>query len=82
MPQTPADEALTAAQIEAEQGWSRYTVSAYLARSRAHRDAGDPQRGDMPEPDEYDRGRPMWRRSTLETWMRNRPYATRKRKGA
>lgn len=27
-------------------------------------------RGDMPEPDEIRRGRPRWRKSTLDQWIR------------
>lgn len=54
-------------------GVNRDTIRVYLARATRHRRAGEPQPGDLPEPDRYFGRSPAWLRSTIDRWVEERP---------
>ncbi|QAY16205.1 MerR-like helix-turn-helix DNA binding domain protein [Arthrobacter phage Sonali] len=48
-------------------------VRTYLAKARAHRAAGAPRPGDLPEPDFTIGKSPAWEARTIEAWLKKRP---------
>ncbi|MEZ0089989.1 hypothetical protein [Streptacidiphilus sp. EB129] len=58
------------------------TVRIYLKRTRARIAAGEPIREqDFPLPDETFGRSPVWKRSTIMTWLDNRPGSGRRPAG-
>lgn len=68
-----ADPYLDTREAAALAGVAYATMRYYLQQARAHRAAGKPRPGDLPEPDRYFGRSPAWRRSTITTWLDNRP---------
>lgn len=48
-------------------------VRTYLAKARAHRAAGNPRPGDLPEPDLVIGKSPAWYEATIVKWEKHRP---------
>lgn len=61
------------AEVSARLGVEIRAVRTYLAKARAHRAAGDPRPGDMPEPDLTVGRSPAWLESTIVAWEKRRP---------
>lgn len=49
------------------------TVRYYLQQARANRSLGVLKAADLPEPDRFFGRSPVWRRSTIEAWVKARP---------
>ncbi|AWN03710.1 excisionase [Gordonia phage Jace] len=54
-------------------GVSEGSIRTYHTRATANRKAGTPKPGDLPEPDEIFGRSPVWKQTTIERFMRNRP---------
>lgn len=54
-------------------GVTHETVSTYHTKAEAHRKAGTPQPGDLPEPDLRVAGHPAWKLEAIIRWERTRP---------
>lgn len=68
------------AEVSARIGVEIRAVRTYLAKARAHRAAGAPLPGDMPEPDLIIGLSPAWFESTIAAWEKRRPGPGRPRR--
>ncbi|MFF1284399.1 hypothetical protein ACFVY4_27105 [Streptomyces sp. NPDC058299] len=74
MPQDDQDPYLDTAQVGERIGVVPETVRLYLKRTRKRAAASLPVRpADFPLPDSHARRSPLWRQSTIDTWLVNRP---------
>lgn len=61
-------------QVAARAGVSLLTLrNSYMVKARAHRRAGTPRPGDLPEPDVTAGASPAWFPETIEAWLARRP---------
>jgi hypothetical protein len=71
----PLKDLMSFSDIADQLGVKRSSVQLYHRRARLNREAGHPRPGDMPEPDLQTPRSPMWKRSTVEEWAKQRrPY--------
>lgn len=69
---------MTLAEIAKAAGITVDSARTYHKRATAHRTAGHPRPGDLPEPDITLGQTPGWKAATIDRWLATRPRANRR----
>jgi hypothetical protein len=64
---------LSLTDVATRAGITLNSARTYHKRANAHRAAGNPRPGDLPEPDLHLGGIPGWNEDTITAWLASRP---------